>query len=220
MILSPLTISMVVGRDTGANALAMYFPPLLLEPILISFLGYTLGQYLFGITVIRIDSGGKCPFHASLLRYIAKTVLGSFSMVYMLFSKRHQAIHDHLAKTLVVLSPKRIQQNLEFASYGETELTFEVDLVYVYPSAVRRFALFCVWVVIALFVLSILAQFAAQLLIPCYTVDTEKMPKQIEVLLDFSFPVIFIGLAVLASKGRLPGAKRKSKNTASKTEKR
>jgi hypothetical protein len=46
-ILSPFIIGTLVGKDTGLSAIAMFTPPLLLEPILISFLGFTLGQYTF-----------------------------------------------------------------------------------------------------------------------------------------------------------------------------
>jgi uncharacterized RDD family membrane protein YckC len=214
MILCPIAISMLAGRDSSANGIAMYIPPLLLEPFLISFLGFTLGQYIFGIQVIRVDTGGKCPLTASFLRYLAKTILGSLSMVYMLFSKKHQAIHDHLAKTLVVLSRKRIEQNPEFANYGETEQNLESeitegDITYDYPSAIRRFVFFCVWAVITLFALGIVAECTA--LISGYTFETEKMPKQVEILYNLIYAVLFIWLAVIASKGQLPGARKKQK---------
>lgn len=213
MILSPLMISMLIGRDTGANAIAMYFPPLLLEPLLISFLGFTLGQYIFGIQVIRMDTGGKCPLLVSFLRYFVKTILGSFSMVYMLFSKKHQAIHDHLAKTLVVLSRRRIEQNPEFANNGETEQNIEVDITYKYPSTIRRFILFCIWAAIILIALGIVAECTSLILVPGYTLDTEKMPKQIEVIYNLIYAVLFIWSAVLASKGQLPGARRRKNET-------
>jgi uncharacterized RDD family membrane protein YckC len=211
MILSPLTISMLVGRDSGANAIVMYIPPLLLEPFLITFLGFTLGQYILGIQVIRAESGGKCPLPVSFLRYFAKAILGSLSMIYMLFSKKHQAIHDHFAKTLVVLSPKRVAQNPEFANLGETEQNLEADITYNYPSAFKRFILFCVWAAITLIVLGIVAESTALILVPSYTVETEKMPMQIEVIFNLIYAVLFIWLAVLASKGLLPGARKKSK---------
>lgn len=211
MILSPLAMSDLLGKDTGANAIVMYMPPLLLEPFLISLLGFTLGQYIFGIQVIRVDTGGKCPLAASFLRYFAKTILGGFSMVYMLFSKKHQAIHDHLAKTLVVLSHKKIEHSPEFANYGETEQNLEEDITYYYPSAIRRFTFFCIWAVVACFVFGIVGEMAALLFIHGYTLESKKLPKVIEVISNLVYSVLFVWLAVLSSKGNLPGAKRKIK---------
>jgi len=132
-------------------------------------------------------------------------------MAYMLFSKKHQAIHDHAAKTLVVLSSKKIKKYPEFAEYGETEQEFENDVTYTYPSALRRFGFYCIWILIAGIAYGLVIEGAALLLLPGYTLDTEKLPKEIELATNLLFSLMFIGLAVLASKGYLPGAKRKKK---------
>lgn len=207
-ILSPVIISTLAGKDTGLNAIAMFTPPLLLEPLLISLLGF---KYIFGIQVIRLDSGEKCPLFASFARYLAKTFLGSLSIVYMLFIKKHQAIHDHLAKTLVVLSPSKIARNPEFSKHGEIEQDFENDATYTYPSVGRRFGFFCLWSVFVGIVVVIIVECAALLLLPGYTFESERMPKALEIALNLLQYIIFICLAVLASKGYLPGAKRKLK---------
>ena len=211
MIICPLAVESLIGGESRLNAIAMFAPLFLLEPILISCLGCTLGQYIFGIQVIRADTDGKCPLLASFGRYYAKVLLGSLSMVYMLFSKKHQAIHDHVAKTVVVLSRKKIEQNPEFANYGETEQDFENDIAYSYPSILRRFGFFCVWIVVASIAFGVLIEVAALLLIPGYTLNTQKIPMPIELVANLLYSIIFISLAVFASKGYLPGAKRKKK---------
>jgi uncharacterized RDD family membrane protein YckC len=210
-ILFPLAIGTMTGSESGMNAIAMFAPPLLLEPFLISYLGYTLGQYILGIQVIRLDTCGKCPLVASFARYYTKILLGSFSLVYMLFSRKHQAIHDHVAKTIVVLSPKKIGQNPEFAKYGETEQDFKIDITYAYPSILRRFGIFCLWIVVASIAFGVLIEGTALLLLPGYTLDTEKMPKQVEVAANLLYSIMFLSLAIFASKGYLPGAKRRKK---------
>lgn len=211
MILSPVGISALLGRDTGANAVFMYMPPLLLEPLLISFFGATLGQYIFGIQVLRVDSGVKCPLAASFVRYFIKSFLGLFSMLYMLFSKKHQAIHDHVANTVVVLSRKKIERDPDFASYGESEQDLEADTAYHYPSVIRRFSFFCLWAVAAGIFVGMAAEILALLFIPSYTMETEKLPQQIEVIINVIVCILFVALAVLAAKGCLPGARRKEK---------
>jgi uncharacterized RDD family membrane protein YckC len=211
IIMFPLIVGMLTGRDSWLNTIAMFTPPLLLEPFLITFLGFTLGQYIFGIQVVKLDTGDKCPLVASFVRYFAKTILGSLSIAYILFSKKHQAIHDHLAKTLVVLSRKKIEQNPEFASYGEIEQDLENDVTYTYPSVPRRFGFFCIWAVVILIVFAIVIDGAALLLLPGFTLNTKKWPKELEVAANLLYSILFIGIAVLASKGYLPGAKRKLK---------
>jgi len=208
-ILSPMVIHFLLGNDTGLSAVVMFAPPLFLEPFLITYLGFTLGQYIFGIQVIRADTGGKCPLMASFGRYCTKGLLGGLSMVYMLFSKKHQAIHDHLAKTLVVLSSEKIKQNPDFSNYGEREQTFEGD--YSYPSALKRFVFFFLWLIPVSIVYGFIIEGAALLLLPGYTIETEKLPNGIDTATDLIGSLIFIALAILASKGYLPGAKRKPK---------
>lgn len=216
-IIAPLVINSLAGEDIGINGIVMFIPPLLLEPFLISYLGFTFGQYIFGIQVVRVDTGGKCPLPASFIRYCMKIILGLFSMLYMLFSRKHQAIHDHIANTLVVLSHKRIEQRPEFAQYGETEQELEDDLSYSYPSALRRFICFCIWSFAITIPYGILIEIAALLLLPGYTPDTEKLPDHIEIATEVVLSIIYVIFAVLASKGRLLGARRKKKDLQGKT---
>lgn len=210
-ILSPMAIAAITGRETGLNALAMFAPLLVLEPLLVSLCGFTLGQYLFGIQVVRQDTGGKCPLFASFMRYYTKALLGTLSIAVMLFSKKHQAIHDQVAQTLVVLSRKRIEKDPEFAQYGEREQMHEDDSTFAYPSALRRFSFFCLWMIVASILYGFIAETAAQILLPGYTIESESLPKPIEIAVNAIYSILFISIAVLASKGYLPGAKRKQK---------
>lgn len=45
--------------------------------------------------------------------------------------------------------------------------------------------------------------------VPDYTLDTEELPKHIDIATNVLGSMLFITIAVLASKGQLPGAKRK-----------
>ena len=207
----PLVIGSLINSEWPLRAFLMYAPLLFLEPILVAYLGATIGQYLFGMQVVRIDTRSNCPFHVAFFRYLAKAVLGSFSLVYMLFSKKHQAIHDHLAKTVVLISQKRLEKNPQIAKYGELEQT--LDLAYSYPSAIRRFIFFIVWYMGASIVLGICIEAGALLTIPGYTSESEKLPESLDIVVSVVFAVVFITLAVFASKGFLPGAKRKKNIT-------
>ena len=208
-ILIPMAVGTFDNNETPIKAILMFAPLFLLEPFLITYWGCTLGQYIFGMQVVRIDTRLKCPLLVSFARYYTKLLLGSLSLIYMLFSGKHQAIHDHLTKTIVLLSSKKIERNPEFASQGVSEQIFEVD--YVYPSPLRRFGIFVLWYILVSILWGILIEGTALLALPGYTIDTETLPKHIDTAVDFLSAIIFILMAILASKGYLPGAKRKKR---------
>lgn len=204
---TPMVIGVFSNNDSPIKAIAMFAPLILLEPILVTYLGSTIGQYIFGIKVIRVDSRSNCNLYVSFFRYVAKTILGSISLVYMLFSRKHQAIHDHLTNTVVLISQKKLEKNPQLFKHGEMEQTFNHD--YAYPSAIRRFILFIVWYFLACIVLGIVVEVAAVAIIPRYTIDDGKLPEVVDNILSILLAIVFIALAVVASKGCLPGARRK-----------
>ena len=66
--------------------------------------GGTIGKLLFGIRVRRKD-GGKINFGISFIRFLGKivsTLPFLLGFVLALFDKKHQALHDKIANTLVL----------------------------------------------------------------------------------------------------------------------
>ncbi len=208
-IISLLAIGAVIDNETVLKPIAILAPVLLIEPLLITYLGFTIGQYIFGIQVVRVTGHSKCPLLVSFVRFYTKILLGSLSLVYMLFSKSRQAIHDHLAKTIVVLSKRKLEMTPEFAEHGESEQILEEE--YTYPTPIRRFGLFVLWYVVVSIVFGILIEAVALLTVPEYSIDTDKLPESIDTASGFVLSILFFVLAVLAAKGYLPGAKRKRK---------
>lgn len=205
----PVAVAQVTGTDSSLNGIMMFTALLLLEPILITYFGCTLGQHLLSIKVVMVSDGSRCPLLLSFLRYILKTVLGSISLMFMLFTQKHQAIHDRAVGTIVLLSEKKIQKDANFARFGEPENT--LDDKFTYPSSMRRFAIFLFWFIIFYFVTGVAVQVLLLLLLPGYTLDTGKLPKYVEVILTVVYAVGMVLLAVLASRGHLRGAKRRKK---------
>ena len=206
-IVNPLIVGMV-SDNTLWSRIVMFAPLLLLEPFLVTYLGFTPGQYLFGIQVVRTEGHPTCPLGVSFARTYTKYLLGGFSLVYMLFGEKYQAIHDHLAKTVVVLSKRKLETSPQFAQYGEMEQVFED--AFTYPSPLKRFGVFLLWYLLVIFVVGIPIELAATRTIPRYSV-TGRLPEPLQIMHDTFFSVVFFSLAVLAAKGRLPGAKRKKK---------
>ena len=66
--------------------------------------GGTIGKLLLGIRVRRKD-GGKINFGISFIRFLGKivsTIPFVLGFVLALFDKKHQALHDKIANTLVL----------------------------------------------------------------------------------------------------------------------
>lgn len=174
----------------------------MIEPILVSYLGYTVGQYFLGIEVIRARTGSKCPLLVSFVRSCAKYILGTISLFYMLFSNKHQAIHDHLAKTYVILLRKKLERDPKFQSFGVTEKIPEAT--FTYPSALRRFGIFFVWYVPISVLAGFLIEIICLLALPGYT-ENERFQEPVEIFTDILFSIFFLIVALLAAKGYLPG---------------
>lgn len=83
------------------RALAWYVPALLVEPVSIWRAGRTLGQRAMGLRVVSLSL--TPPTLPTLIgRHLLKAAFLGFSLFYVPFSGRGQALHDRPFKTLVV----------------------------------------------------------------------------------------------------------------------
>ena len=191
----------------------MYAPLFILEPFLVSYCGQTVGQYLWGIKVVREADLRKCPLLLSFVRYYAKALLGWWSMIYMFFSNKHKAIHDYLAHTVVILSPYRLAVKPSFAEQGMMEQ--EPERGFVYPSALRRFVFFFIWWFVAVIVLDTVADALLSLLVgKARAAQLMKLGDPIVTILGL---ILLVIVASLAAKGLLPGARRKRQTVTETT---
>lgn len=72
------------------------------EPFCTAF-GCTLGNYIKGIRVRRQnDFSRRIPFHAALLRYVVKTLLGWISFLTINTNTQRRAIHDFAAESVMI----------------------------------------------------------------------------------------------------------------------
>jgi uncharacterized RDD family membrane protein YckC len=136
------TNSEELARVVGFSVAAAYF---LYEPLLVSTTGGTIGHYLSNLRVVDDRSGGNIGFVKALARALIKTVLGWYSFITMLVTRRHQAVHDVLTRSTVqVRDPARansghyVGERVELASAGMPSRLRRiiVILIYVLVSAV------------------------------------------------------------------------------------
>lgn len=108
-VLVPVSVfgSLILGDALGVShtygkVLLALLPVLVLEPGLVAFTGGTVGHHLFNLRVARIDGRTNINIFAATFRFIVKLLLGWLSFIFVLTTTKHQAVHDLLARSVVV----------------------------------------------------------------------------------------------------------------------
>jgi len=149
LILAPqLGLQGVYAAGTAALVVFM------LEPFLVSVTGGTLAHHLLGLRVVNRRSGGNIGIFAAGVRFLAKTLLGLFSLASILLTKQHQAIHDVLVGSLVVL--KHPEQLPAHEVLGERRIE-QQEHGYLYPSRARRILMIVIYNVLGLLAIAIVS---------------------------------------------------------------
>lgn len=108
-VLVPVTVfgTLILGDALGvshpfAKAMLIAAPIFVLEPAFVAITGGTVGHHLMKIRVTRLDGAGKINILAATVRFIVKMLLGWMSFIFVLTTIKHQAVHDLIARSLVV----------------------------------------------------------------------------------------------------------------------
>lgn len=103
ILFGALMLASTVRNDNFARVLGtMVIAALLLyEPVLVSFTGSTLGHYFTNLRVVDERTGGNVSFFKACARAAIKGVLGLYSFVILMATRRNQAVHDILTKSTV-----------------------------------------------------------------------------------------------------------------------
>ena len=172
------------------------------EPVLVSWQGGAVGHLLYGLRIRRVSTDRNLNLLVSYLRLLIKIPLGVMSLVSVLASRKHQALHDLVCRSVVVLR----QPENHAAREGLDE---RVDLteLYNYPSRPRRGFVTFLYVVLLAMIVLVLGEL---------TIGDECVRKGncsvLEAVVILALNVgLTIGLFVvtwLGFEGRLPGARR------------
>ena len=102
-----LAVAIVAPALPGTAASAVLVGAFLLfvlyEPILVSGAGGTVGHHLMNLRVQRDCAPTRIGFWRALMRSWIKGFLGVVSFVSMALTRKHQAFHDSIAKSVVVI---------------------------------------------------------------------------------------------------------------------
>ena len=84
---------------------------LIVEPGLVSQTGGTIGHHVMGLRVRDADADQRVGFVRATMRGVTRSLLGLFSLLFMFATRRHQAIHDYISRSTVVIEhPEEMNQ--------------------------------------------------------------------------------------------------------------
>lgn len=173
------------------------------EPILVSYRGASIGHMIYGLRIQEVNSDRKLGLLKSYLRLFIKLPLGIVSLVTVSATRRHQAIHDLVCQSVVVLSSPESLPSREALA----ERDFDHDR-YTYPPIWRRVLVTMIYVLLVFFV----AALATGLALSENCLNADRCTDY-DGIIEFSLSALFwlsvFVLVWLGSQGRLPGARRK-----------
>ena len=121
---------------------------------MVSFTGGTIGHHIIKIRVQNVDGHYNINIFLAFFRFILKSVLGVISLVFVLTTRRHQAIHDFLVNSVVVYKdPTRLPEHEAL-----DERTIEEE-GYIYPSKLRRTLMIILYNILLFILISFLSAF-------------------------------------------------------------
>ncbi len=86
----------------------------LYDPLLTYFFGATLGQSFCKISVRRENNSDKnLPLHRCFLRFFFKATLGWISLLTITGNEKRKALHDFIAKSVVIEVPEEEEEEEE-----------------------------------------------------------------------------------------------------------
>ncbi len=191
-----------------------------LDPIMVSRAGYTPGHYVMGLMVqdagtaknigvmglMAQDAGTakNIGLLRAILRSLLRTLTGWWSFIFVLTTNKHQALHDLLVGTVVVLrNPETLPQSEHVAERLQDENNF------IYPSGIRRIFVIVLYLILSANIIELLNALA--ILGVCtnesYCRDSKKIIPYVTSTLWFCSVV---GIIVYGWRGQIFGARRKA----------
>lgn len=157
LIVCAALVALLLGDLLGlSNPYAKLALPLIvafiLGPGMVAWTGGTAGHHWVGIRVARLDGQGKIGLFAATLRLAVKLALGWFSFFLVLTTRKHQAVHDLVARSIVVHKHPESRPSYELLPEREPE-----SASWIYPGRLRRVFVILAWWLLATITMGVLS---------------------------------------------------------------
>ena len=132
----------------------VFVPIFFFEPVLVSYTGGTIGHHLLKLKVQDVSNAKNINIFLAFIRFILKSILGVISLMFILTTRKHQAIHDFFANSIVAYkNPKQVP---EYEALAEREIEEEG---YTYPSKLRRVSIIILYNILLLILIRVIGDF-------------------------------------------------------------
>ena len=132
----------------------VFVPIFFFEPVLVSYTGGTIGHHLLKLKIQDVSNAKNINIFLAFIRFILKTLLGVISLMFILTTRKHQAIHDFFANSIVAYkNPKQVP---EYEALVERVIEEEG---YFYPSKFRRIFMIILYNILLLILIKFITRF-------------------------------------------------------------
>ncbi len=107
------TIGVVEAWSPVAKIGSLFLVFLTIDPVLVAYTGGTVGHHLMGLKVRDARRDSKVNLLVATARGFLRYFLGALSLVFIILTRRHQALHDLWTQTTVVLNSPESYSNRE-----------------------------------------------------------------------------------------------------------
>ncbi len=197
LILSIVTSIFLVGQVGIENKILsitmIVVFSLSIEPFFVRFTGASIGHHVFGVRIRHSETDKNISLINSYLRVIFKLLVGTISLITVMSSRKHQALHDMISRSIVVLkNPQDIPE-----CEHESERVLDKKS-YIYPSKVRRILVSLSYITVII-ILDLLIR---------DTFINGSADRGFDLILSVSTIIIIFSLAAFGMQGQLYGCKR------------
>ena len=111
-------VEMASGSRVGTRTVGLGWLGLVLlyEPVLVAWRGATVGHAYANIRVVDLATGANPGFLRALGRVVVKGLLGLVAFIFMALTRHHQALHDLLFRTAVVVRDPSRASGLDYVT--------------------------------------------------------------------------------------------------------
>jgi len=112
MILMANIFETDAGKNEALRMWAFIFIFGLYDPLFTSFLGGTIGHYMMGIRVKRVEDQSKnVILPMTMIRYVVKVFLGLISVLTVSGHPESRALHDRASNSIVIFKKNKGRQS-------------------------------------------------------------------------------------------------------------